>query len=230
MLSAIGQAITPIFAPLGIVNENWPATVGIFTGIFAKEAVVGTLDAMYSQFEAAAEGEEGGEEEAFSFWGGIAESFATIPENLAGVADTYLDPLGISVGTVDDVDAAAEELEVGVGTFGAMVTLFDGKIGAFAYLLFVLLYFPCVAAIAAVYRETNWQWTVFAGVWTTGLAYLAAILFYQLGTFARHPGSSLAWVVAIAVVFAATIFLLRYLGRKKDTFMSAALQPAKAYE
>jgi ferrous iron transport protein B len=34
---------------MGLTQENWPATVGIFTGIFAKEAVVGTLDAMYTQ-------------------------------------------------------------------------------------------------------------------------------------------------------------------------------------
>ena len=44
VLSSIGKSITPLFAPLGISQENWPATVGIFTGIFAKEAVVGTLE------------------------------------------------------------------------------------------------------------------------------------------------------------------------------------------
>ncbi|MCK4425131.1 MAG: hypothetical protein KAV69_00165 [Deltaproteobacteria bacterium] len=63
--------------------------------------------------------------------------------------------------------------------------------GAFAYLLFVLLYFPCVTAIAAVYRETNLKWTAFAGAWTTGLAYMASSLFYQLATFGQHPASFL---------------------------------------
>lgn len=229
VLSAIGKAITPIFAPMGIVEDNWPATVGIFTGIFAKEAVVGTLDAMYSQLDAS-ETPVAEEQEPFSFWGGIREAFTTIPENLTSVADTVLDPLGLSVGAVDNVETAAEEQEVSLGTFGMMTVLFDGKIGAFAYLLFVLLYFPCVAAIAAVYRETNWQWTVFAGLWTTGLAYLAATLFYQLATISRHPASSLAWVGVIAAVFVATVFLLRYLGQKKDKLMPAVLQPAKAYE
>ncbi len=227
VLSAIGKTITPVFAPMGIAEENWPATVGIFTGIFAKEAVVGTLDALYAQHEAAEE-DEAVEEEAFSFWDGISESFATIPENLSGVAWTFLDPLGISVGTVDTLEAAAEEQEVSVGTFGTMAALFDGKIGAFAYLLFILLYFPCVAAIAAVYRETNWQWTAFAGMWTTGLAYLAATLFYQLATFSRHPASSVAWTLGIAAVFAATVFLLRRLEQKGNTFVSAVLRPVKA--
>ncbi len=47
LLSNIGKAITPIFKPMGISNENWPATVGLITGIFAKETVIGTLDALY---------------------------------------------------------------------------------------------------------------------------------------------------------------------------------------
>src|SRR5699024_8550032 len=34
VLSSVGKAITPVFEPMGITEENWPATVGIFTGIF----------------------------------------------------------------------------------------------------------------------------------------------------------------------------------------------------
>ncbi len=46
---------------MGVSEENWPAAVGIFTGILAKEAVVGTLDSLYSGMggkdeETAAEG------------------------------------------------------------------------------------------------------------------------------------------------------------------------------
>ena len=49
VLSEIGRGLTPAFKPMGIEKDNWPATVGIFTGVLAKEAVVGTLDALYSQ-------------------------------------------------------------------------------------------------------------------------------------------------------------------------------------
>ena len=224
-LSMIGKSITPIFAPMGIANENWPATVGIFTGIFAKEAVVGTLDAMYTQLDAAGT-EEG--EEAFDFWGGITEAFASIPENLAGVAGTFLDPLGISVGDVSSLETAEEELEVSSGVFGSMVTLFDGKTGAFAYLLFILLYFPCVAAIAAVYRETNMKWTLFAGAWTSVIAYMAATFFYQLGTIGRHPGSSLAWITGLIVIFVAAFFIMKNMGQKEFEFETPLAVPAKA--
>ena len=50
-LSVIGKKVTPVFEPLGLKEENWAATVGLFTGLFAKEAVVGTLDALYSPGE-----------------------------------------------------------------------------------------------------------------------------------------------------------------------------------
>jgi len=210
-LSFIGQSITPIFTPMGIEKDNWPATVGIFTGIFAKEAVVGTLNSMYNQLDAATV-EEGEEEGAFDFWGGIKESFVSIPENLAGVAGTMMDPLGLSVGDIEKEDVAAEELEVSEGIFGTMASLFDGKIGAFAYLLFILLYFPCVAAIAAVYRETTLKWTLFVGAWTTGLAYMASTFFYQVATIGRHPASSLGWIVLLLAIFGTTFFIMKYMG------------------
>jgi ferrous iron transport protein B len=209
VLAAVGRGITPIFKPMGLKDENWPATVGIFTGIFAKEAVVGTLDALYGAMGEAAE--EGGEEDGFSFWGGIKEAFASIPAAFAELGGTVADPLGVggATGDVTDLEAAAEEQEVGKSTFGAMVTSFDGKIGAFAYLLFVLIYFPCVAAIAAVYRETNMRWTVFAGTYLTLLAWVVATLFYQLATFGRHPGTSLLWVAILGAVFAAFLYGMR---------------------
>lgn len=231
VLSAVGKSITPVFSPMGLAQENWPATVGIFTGIFAKEAVVGTLDAMYTQIGAAAAAEAGAEEgetEGFDFWAGIGESFTTIPDNLMEVADTLLDPLGISVGDVSTVEGAAEELEVAVGTFGAMARLFDGKIGAFAYLLFILLYFPCVAAIAALYRETNLRWTMFAGAWTTGLAYMAAVMFYQIATFGRHPVSSLMWLAILGAIFLGVVMIMRQMGSKERGAFTGLPDGAKA--
>ncbi|MCP9928873.1 Fe(2+) transporter permease subunit FeoB [Cyanobium sp. CH-040] len=215
VLSTVSRTITPVFSPMGIREDNWPATVGIFTGVFAKEAVVGSLDALYSTLGAqddAARGIAAEEEVAFSFWGGLSEAVATIPANLAEVPGMLLDPLGLNVGEVSDRRIAAEEQEVRVGTFGAMATRFNGQIGAFAYLVFVLLYFPCVAAMGAVYRETNWGWTAFVGCWTTGLAYAASTLVYQAGTFASHPRQSLAWILAVAIAMAVTILGLKAAG------------------
>ncbi len=211
ILSGVSRSITPAFAPMGLQPDNWPATVGIFTGVFAKEAMVGTLDSIYGALakqEAVAAGVAPSESE-FNFWGGMGEALASVPANLASVPGMLLDPLGLKIGDVREVETAAEEQEVALGTFGAMVKRFDGKAGAFAYLLFVLMYFPCVAATAAVYRETNLGWMLFVAGWTTGLAYWSGTLFYQVATFSRHPGSSLAWIAALSIVMVGTIAVMR---------------------
>ncbi len=208
ILAATSQAVTPLFSPMGVRQENWPATVGIFTGVFAKEAMVGSLDSLYGQLAAE---EAGQEEEAadFDFWGGIGEAFVTIPANLADLGNQILDPIGLNIGDVQDQEIVAEEQEVALGTFGQMSKRFDSKVGAFAYLLFVLMYFPCVAATGAVYRETNLGWTVLVAGWTTGLGYWVATMFYQIATFPQHPGSSLAWIIAGVVAMVGTIFLFK---------------------
>jgi ferrous iron transport protein B len=209
VLAEVSRTAVPAFAPMGLEEDNWPAVVGVFTGLFAKEAVVGTLDALYTQL--GTEGELG--EEAFSVWAGVGEAFATVPENLAGLADAMVDPLGISVGEIGTIEAAAAEQEVETATFGAMQERFDGQIGAFAYLLFILLYFPCAAAIAAVYRELDTNWTIFAAVWTTGMAYATATIAYQIGVFARDPASSAAWIAAMVGLFGLAVFAMRQLRR-----------------
>ena len=197
VLSEIGRFLTPAFKPMGIEEDNWPATVGIFTGVLAKEAVVGTLDALYSQMAT------GGitEENDFNLQQSLIDACATIPENLIAVADNFLDPLGLNIGDVSSLDAAAESQEVTSSTFGAMRSSFDGQAGAFAYLLFILLYAPCVAATTAIYRETNVNWALFVVFWTTGLAYMTATMYYQIATYSQHPGYSLQWVVGLIVAF-----------------------------
>jgi ferrous iron transport protein B len=203
VLSEIGRFLTPAFKPMGIEKENWPATVGIFTGVLAKEAVVGTLDALYSQM---ASGEANNAEESeFDIFLALQDALATIPENLAAVADNILDPLGINIGDVSNLDSAAAEQEVTTSTYSAMRTSFDGKAGAFAYLLFILLYAPCVAATTAIYRETNTAWAVFVVFWTTGLAYMTATIFYQAVTYAEHPAYSFQWIFGLITVFICVI-------------------------
>jgi ferrous iron transport protein B len=54
---------------------------------------------------------------------------------------------------------------------------------AFAFLIFVLIYFPCVAVVAAVKKETGgWKWAAFLAAYTTILAYIIAFLVYQIGS------------------------------------------------
>lgn len=53
---------------------------------------------------------------------------------------------------------------------------------AFAFMMFILIYFPCVGVVAAIRKETGtWKWPVFSVLYTTGLAWLIAFIVYQGG-------------------------------------------------
>ena len=90
-----------------------------------------------------------------------------------------------------------------------MVKYFDGKIGAFAYLLFILLYFPCLAALSALVAEAGRRWATFAALWSTGLAYFVSVVFYQTATFFRHPGSSIMWIALVSAMMAMFVIALK---------------------
>jgi ferrous iron transport protein B len=54
---------------------------------------------------------------------------------------------------------------------------------AMAFMLFILIYFPCIAVIAAIKHESGkWKWSAFLAIYTTGLAWLVAFIVYQGGT------------------------------------------------
>ena len=151
-----------MLSPLGVEQHNWQATVGILTGIFAKEAVVGTLNSLY-QSPVSADATE------FDLWARVQEAAATIPANLGAI--DIKDPVGVSLGEIQDQQRAAEEQAVDVSTFANMQAHFSGQVGAFAYLLFILLYMPCAAAMGALVREMGRAWALFTALWCNLMAF-----------------------------------------------------------
>lgn len=85
----------------------------------------------------------------------------------------------MSVGDLSSVETASAELEVDTSTFTALQAGFSGVTAAFSYLLFILLYTPCVAAMGALVGEFGGRWAAFAGVWTFALAYGTATVFIR---------------------------------------------------
>ena len=56
-------------------------------------------------------------------------------------------------------------------------------LAAYCYLLFILLYFPCIATIAAIKNETgSWRWALFAACNTTAIAWIVSAAVYQVGS------------------------------------------------
>ncbi|MCG7495796.1 Fe(2+) transporter permease subunit FeoB [Vibrio sp. Of7-15] len=213
VLSKAAQIATPLLAPIGVQEDNWPATVGIITGIFAKEAVVGTLNNLYSSPDA--------EEAEFDLMASLEEAVMSIPDNLMGLS--YSDPLGVDVGDLTDSSAVAEEQEVDASIFGNLKSHFMSSSAAFAYLIFILLYTPCVAAMGAYVREFGKKYAVFIGAWTMLLAYVFATLFYQVAHFSDHPTTSVGWISFFIALMGATLMMLKMQGRKKTDEQAEAL-------
>lgn len=195
LLSLLGQWLTPVFAPMGLEQANWPATVGLLTGMLAKEVVVGSLNCLYAQighwdhFVTA----------NFDFWGSLRMALWSIPQNLAQIGKALLNP----------IIASAPDGQLSKSVYGMMVQRFDGQAGAYAYLLFVLLYIPCVSTMAVIRQEANRKLMWFSILWSFILAYSSAVLFYQAATFSRHPQQSLAWILAIIFCVGSAFAILR---------------------
>jgi ferrous iron transport protein B len=218
VLTNIGKTITPIFAPMGIKQDNWQATVGIFTGLFAKEVVVGTINSLYSsQLELAQP------EEAFSLQKRLNEALDTIPEKLSELTESWRDPVGLDVGDVTDLKTVSEEQQVNITLFDLLRNSFDGALGAFSYLLFILLYSPCVSALGATLKETGIRWTGFSILWSTFLAYSFATICYQLGQIAVAPVTALSWIFVFVLLHIANFFFLKFKGAQAQVSHAAVV-------
>jgi len=204
LLSKSAQVVTPLLAPMGIKEDNWQASVGIITGLFAKEALVATFNSLYTDVS-------GEDEELKSMAELWTDATNSIKENLLGIE--AVDPLGTDIGDVSNLQVAAEEQGVNKGTFTVMQAAFAGKIGAFSYLLFILLYTPCAAAMGAIKSEVGSRWAGFAALWSFSLAYLAATLTYQVATFTANPLSAGISIMIVIGVFAAIYIWLRRFGK-----------------
>lgn len=210
VLSTVAKIATPVVAPLGITEENWPATVGLITGLLAKEVVVGSLDALYQQEKTSL-----GSDETYDFIGAMQTAFATIPENISGIVTDVVDPLGLgSIQNVEDKLLIAEEQGFTLSTLDKMAMYFEGDIGAYAYLLLILLYFPCVATFGAIKQELGWRWALSSGAWSMFLGYSVAVGFFQIATFNQHPTSSAIWLGIIASAMFILYLSLRKVGQK----------------
>lgn len=206
VLSKAAQVVTPVFEPIGINHDNWQATVGIITGIFAKEAVVGTLNNLYTSAQ--------GDDAEYDLIGSLQDAVMSIPENLMGL--NFSDPLGIEVGDLSDSASVAQDQEVDASIFGNLNNHFVTGYAAFSYLIFILLYTPCVAAMGAYVREFGTRYARFIAVWTMGLAYASAALFNQAAHFSESPVTSASWIGGILLVCVLVYSLLKRAGRKQQ--------------
>lgn len=197
-LASVSKVFTPVLSPMGVHEDNWQATVGLITGAMAKEVVVGTLNTLYTaehitnqKFDA----------ENFNLFNELSDAAQVTWQ---GLKDTF----SLSV-LSNPIEASKGDGEMGISSMGVMSSKFGSAVSAYAYLIFVLLYVPCVSVMGAIARETSRNWMMFSILWGLDVAYSLATLFYQTATFAEHPTRSLSIILTVIIINALILFCLR---------------------
>jgi ferrous iron transport protein B len=172
VFARVSGAVSPIFAPLGF--GSWESSGALVTGFVAKEVVISTMVQIY--------GIEGAEE---------AAEPTTFVQDLGMIATSFV---GATVDTVKSIPLIVginlfeeEAEEEPTALMGAIEVGFEetsgghGALAALAFMVFVLLYTPCMVAVAAARQEFGniWMWVSVVGQFA--LAWLVALLVYQGG-------------------------------------------------
>lgn len=79
----------------------------------------------------------------------------------------------------ENTQSLAESLKSQVDKQGNVVFT---PLVAYGFMLFILIYFPCMAAIAAIKKEAGWKWAIFTMIYTTALAWIVSFCVYQIGS------------------------------------------------
>ena len=210
-LASVSRVITPVFKPIGVHEDNWQATVGLFTGAMAKEVVVGTLNTLYTAENIQQEQFNPAE---FNLFDELGEAAG---ETWQSLKDTF----SLSV-LMNPIEASKGDGEMATGSMGVMSSKFGSAAAAYSYLIFVLLYIPCISVMGAIARESSRGWMGFSILWGLNIAYSLSTLFYQVASYSQHPRYSQVCILAVVLFNVVVLGLLRRARSRVDVNLMAA--------
>jgi ferrous iron transport protein B len=172
LFATISDAVSPVLAPLGF--GNWESSGALITGFVAKEVVVSTMAQIYGleEFE--------GEVEPTTFFEDLGQIISGFGQAVIDTVKAIPRIIGINLDGNDEEELSGDlqravyaGLESSSGGYAAAAGL--------AFMVFVLIYTPCVVALAAEKHElgTKWMWTSIVGQLV--LAWLMAMVVFQVG-------------------------------------------------
>ena len=172
--ASVSSVVAPIFEPAGF--GTWEASGSLLTGFVAKEVVVSTMSQIYD-----VEQEEQEEIAQTTFledvWEIIASFFVSAWDTVKSI------PLIVGVNLFEE-----EEESEPTALMSAVHDSFEsssggrGALASFAFMVFVLLYTPCMVAVAAEKHEfgAKWMWVSVIGQFV--LAWVASVAIFQIGS------------------------------------------------
>ncbi|WP_457636224.1 ferrous iron transport protein B [Persephonella sp.] len=162
----ISKVIAPVFEPLGF--GNWQAAGALMSGFVAKEVVIATMGNIYV-------GEVIEEEEKIDIKEGLVEVGKGFVDANIQAGEKLLSIFGL-------VKTAEEEEEKPDTSLMEAVRNAFTPLTAFSFLVFLLLYTPCMATVFAIKQELNsWKWTGVSIGLSFSSAWIVAFLVYNIG-------------------------------------------------
>lgn len=162
----VSAAIAPVFAPAGF--GDWQASGALISGFVAKELVVSTMSQIYV----------GGEEEAAPAPSNPVEDVVQIA---AGFGQAAIDAGKTLLSLIPGLDLTAGEDEAKDTVLISTLQSAFSPLTALAFAVFVLLYTPCVATLGVLKAEFGWRWAGVSALYQFSLAWLVAVIVYQVG-------------------------------------------------
>jgi ferrous iron transport protein B len=169
-LGQVGQVVAPVLSPLGF--GNWEASSSLIAGLVAKEIVVGTMGEIYVK-KAAEE-----KKEKPSFADDLKEAGSSFGKAAKESVSNIVSTVGI---TSISAEEGAEETAERTPLREELKKQFT-PLAAYAFIVFVLLYMPCIVASVAMVQEFGtWKWYGIAFAYQMFLAWGVACIIYQGG-------------------------------------------------
>jgi ferrous iron transport protein B len=168
----VAKGVAPTLEPLGF--GDWEQSGALLTGFVAKEVVVSTMAQLY-----AVEGSE------------VEDSTSGLVDDVRNIGSSFIEaskdtllaiPRVIGLDFLDLEDQTDSELQTAVRTSFEESSGGRGQLAALAFMVFVLLYTPCMAAIGAFRQEfgTRWMWVSVLG--QAAIAWIGAFVVFQGGS------------------------------------------------
>lgn len=163
-LGKTSKLITPIFIPTGF--GSWQAVSSILPGIIAKEAVVGALS---QTLEVTKEEEE---ENSFKF-------IQDTKDQIIRFGNAILDSLKNMFGSL--IPGAFQMESNESSNFSKKIKDIFTPLSAFSFMVFMLLFIPCIVTLAAIKQEFGWRLMLFEIVLLMVVPYIFSVIIYQVG-------------------------------------------------
>lgn len=194
LFGSVSRTIAPVFRPAGF--GSWETAGSLITGFVAKEAVISTMSQIYvgetgadSSASEQVTASPGFGDDVRELLRSLGEATLLTVQETVNIAPRTVNLLpGVHVGLADWLDRGDDAGETSA-LERALSTAFTrtagsaerGKLAAVAFNVFVLLYVPCMATVAAMRHEFGARWVLYQAAYALTVAWLAAVIVYQGG-------------------------------------------------